>query len=115
MLIQGSMQQSAPDVKELTQLSVPHTRLSAHSSSPSQSPSNIPQGWELEQHDHVSPVQSHPVKLSKSKNRNVFVFAKNCYESQNISNFNVNAQLNIFFVCLKFSVLFDLISVRTKF
>ena len=65
MLIQGSMQQSAPDVKELTQLSVPHTRLSAHSSSPSQSPSNIPQGWELEQHDHVSPLQSHPVKLPK--------------------------------------------------
>ena len=71
MLIQGSMQQSAPDAKELTQLSVPHTRLSVHSLSPSQSPSNIPQGWELEQHEYVSPVQLQPVKLSKSKNRNL--------------------------------------------
>ena len=42
----------------------------SHSSSPSQSPSNNPQGWEREQHDHVSPVQSHPEKLSKGKGRN---------------------------------------------
>ena len=64
------MQQSAPGEKKLKQLSDPHRRVSAHSSSPSQSPSNNPQGWELEQHDHVSPVQSHPEKLSKNKDRN---------------------------------------------
>ena len=35
------------------------------SSLPSQSPSNGPQGWEVEQHVHVSLVQSQPEKVSK--------------------------------------------------
>ena len=64
------VQQSEVTVKKLGQLSVPHSRFPAQSSSPSQSPSKSPHGFELEQHDHVSSVdQLHPAKLgSRSKN-----------------------------------------------
>ena len=65
------VQQSEEAVKKLGQLSVPHSRFPAQSSSPSQSPSKSPHGFELEQHDHVSSVdQLHPAKLgSGSKNQ----------------------------------------------
>ena len=33
----------------------------------SQSPSDGPQGCEVEQHDHLSVVQSHPAKVSTNK------------------------------------------------
>ena len=58
-------------MKKLGQLSVPHSRFPAQSSSTSQSPSKSPHGFELEQHDHVSSVdQLHPAKLgSESKNK----------------------------------------------
>jgi hypothetical protein len=64
------VQQSEVALKKLGQLSVPHSRFPAQSSSPSQSPSKSPHGFELEQHDHVSSVdQLHPAKLgSRSKN-----------------------------------------------
>ena len=65
------VQQSEVAVKKLGQLSVPHSRFPAQSSSTSQSPSKSPHGFELEQHDHVSSVdQLHPAKLgSESKNK----------------------------------------------
>ena len=64
------VQQSEEAVKKLGQLSVPHSRFPAQSSSPSQSPSKSPHGFKLEQHDHLfSVVQLHPAKLgSGSKN-----------------------------------------------
>ena len=52
------------------QLSVPHRKWPMHSLCLSQSPSNNPHGWELEQHAQVSestssdPDQSHPPKES---------------------------------------------------
>ena len=64
------VQQSEEAVKKLGQLSVPHSRFPAQSSSPSQSPSKSPHGFELEEHDHMSSVDPlHPAKLgSRSKN-----------------------------------------------
>merc|ERR1712051_549322 len=64
------VQQSEVAVKKLGQLSVPHSRFPAQSSSPSQSPSKSPHGFELEEHDHMSSVDPlHPAKLgSRSKN-----------------------------------------------
>ena len=58
-------------MKKLGQLSVPHSRFPAQSSSPSQSPSKSPHGFEEEQHDHVSSVdQLQPAKLgSGSSNK----------------------------------------------
>ena len=65
------IQQSEVSVKKLGQLSVPHLRFPAQSSSPSQSPSKIPHGFELEQHDHVSSVdQLHPAKSAAESSRN---------------------------------------------
>ena len=107
-------------MKELKQLLLPHTRLPAQSSSASQSPSKIPQGWELEQHDHVSPDQSHPVKPAKSKNKNgenqhVCIFAMNYLENHKnlqISRAMLKSQKSPLF--LNFSVSFGLIFVSPK-
>ena len=57
-LLVGWIQQSAAESKIPPQLSVPHTRLPAHSPSLSQSPPPNSQGCEAVQHDHVSDVQS---------------------------------------------------------
>ena len=61
------MQQSAAPENKLRQLFEPHLRSPMHSSSLSQSPSIIPQGFEVEQHDQVLPVQSHPENESIKK------------------------------------------------
>ena len=57
-LLVGWIQQSAAESKIPPQLSVPHTRLPAHSPSLSQSPPPNSQGCEAVQHDHVFVVQS---------------------------------------------------------
>ena len=55
-LLVGWIQQSAADSKIPPQLSVPHTRLPAHSPSLSQSPSPNSQGYKAVQHAHVAVV-----------------------------------------------------------
>ena len=55
-LLVGWIQQSAAESKIPPQLSVPHTRLPAHSPSLSQSPPPNSQGCEAVQHDHVAVV-----------------------------------------------------------
>ena len=63
------MQQSALDGKGERQLSVPQIRSPLHSSLESQSPSKSQHGFELVQHDQVSPVQSQLVKESVKSNK----------------------------------------------
>ena len=55
-LLVGWIQQSAAESKIPPQLSVPHTRLPAHSPSLSQSPSPNSQGYKAVQHSHVAVV-----------------------------------------------------------
>ena len=80
LLSTGSQQQSAEDENESKQLSDPHKRWPKQSSFPSQSPSNIQQGFELEQQSHVVssvfPDQAHSVKESAKKMSKV----KNLYK-----------------------------------